>query len=168
MLALQRDTSAADFAQAAAVTSGQETRRSAGLVREPLMGRQKDTFAAKRRRIRVGRLTMTGQPLMVRLNSRGRGWMLRQRSMTLAGVLVGVLLPVIAEAQVNCTQMGNQIVCSNGQSATTIGNTDIYSNGGIGQRIGNQYIYTPPPTTISPPPMTVPSPMVPVPPNPWR
>ena len=45
----------------------------------------------------------------------------------------------VAVAQ-SCNQIGNQVLCSDGSSATVIGNQTIYSNGVVDTQIGNQTI----------------------------
>ncbi len=56
----------------------------------------------------------------------------------IVAVLLLMALPEPVAAQVSCSQIGNQVFCSNGQSCTGIGNQTFDSRGNSWNQIGNQ------------------------------
>lgn len=68
----------------------------------------------------------------------GRKGIHHMKMITIAASLL-TLSASVAVAQ-TCNQIGNQVLCSDGSSATVVGNQTIYSNGVVDTQIGNQTI----------------------------
>ncbi len=78
-------------------------------------------------------------PVLAEKNARiGRKGIHHMKMIIIAASLL-TLSASVAVAQ-TCNQIGNQVLCSDGSSATVIGNQTIYSNGVVDTQIGNQTI----------------------------
>jgi hypothetical protein len=56
------------------------------------------------------------------------------------GALLGVCLPAADAQQAICNKVGNQTICSNGQTFSTFGNVTIDNQGRLLNSFGNQTI----------------------------